>query len=231
MWVRICCWPPITRLSTKSASPSPRAPRTPSGRGRPRRGIADEPPQQPHCSRIPMRSVADVGAAWVRLAVLAPAPIRVAREVELRAVGIEHEDDPDLTAVDELRDLLVDAVVIGEDTEQVQRLLDRHVLVTVVSGCEQHLWLAFVHRDVVADLGRPEVPTPVAIADREEIDDSRVGCLDHVDLVPSSRGSCGRARPRPGSRRGGRTRRAGPGPSGSDGDDTRRVRRSGDSRP
>ena len=75
-----------------------------------------------------------------------------------------------------------DAVVVGQQVEQVERLLDGHVLAGVVEGVEQDLGLGLVDRDVVADLGRPDRPALVARPDREDVDDRRLGRLDGLDL-------------------------------------------------
>ena len=55
---------------------------------------------------------------------------------------------------------------------------------------EQDLGLVLVGRDVVADLGRPEVPAAVTLADREDVDDVRMGGLDARGSPRPSRGSC-----------------------------------------
>ena len=53
----------------------------------------------------------------------------------------------------------------------------------MVGRVEEDLGLVLVGRDVVADLGRPDVPALYALADREEVDDVRMGGLHRVDLV------------------------------------------------
>ena len=105
-----------------------------------------------------------------------------AREVVDEPVGIDGEDDPDLAGVDDVRDLGIDAVVVGQEMEQVQRLLDRQVLAGVVQCVEEDLGLALIDGHVVADLRRPDIATLVALADAEDMDDVRVRDLGRLDV-------------------------------------------------
>ncbi len=66
--------------------------------------------------------------------------------------------------------------------EQVDGLLERDVLAGVVQAVEQDLRLGLVVVDVVADLGRPDLPALVGLADAEEADDVRMGILHGPDL-------------------------------------------------
>ena len=74
------------------------------------------------------------------------------------------------------------SVVVGEPVEDVQGHLEAHVLVGVVDAVEQDLGLVLVDADVVADLGRPQLPALVALADGEQVDDVRVRGGDRMDL-------------------------------------------------
>jgi len=59
---------------------------------------------------------------------------------------------------------------------------DREVLPGVVQRVEEDLGLVLVGPHVVADLRRPQLSALVALADREDLDDRRVGGGDRVDL-------------------------------------------------
>ncbi len=83
---------------------------------------------------------------------------------------------------DEARDGRVRAVVIRQQVQGVERLFDGHVLAGMVEGVEQDLGLSLVHRDVVADLRRPDGPAQVAGPEPEDIDDRRFGRLDGLDV-------------------------------------------------
>ena len=125
---------------------------------------------------------ADRRRAGVRLAVLAPGAVRVAGQVVHEAVGIDREDEPDLAAVDEGLDAGVAGVAVGQDVEQVERLLDGEMLAGVEPGVDEDLRLRLVERDVVADLGCPDGSPLVAAPDREDVDDARVGGFDGLDV-------------------------------------------------
>ncbi len=129
----------------------------------------------------------DVARPGVWLAVLAPRAVgRVgavnAGQVVLGTVRVDVEDDPDLASVHEGGHGRVRPVVVGEEMERVEGLLERQVLAGVVEGVEEDLGLGLVRGDVVADLGDPDVPTLVALADRVDLDDVGVGRGDGVDL-------------------------------------------------
>ncbi len=98
------------------------------------------------------------------------------------AVGIDAEDDPDLARVHDVRDAGVLAVAVGEPVQDVQGHLDAHVLVGMGVAVEEDLGLVLVGGHVVGDLGRPQLATLVALADREPLDDVRVGGLDGEDV-------------------------------------------------
>ena len=98
------------------------------------------------------------------------------------AVRIHREDDPGLALVDERADRLVGRVVLGQDPQQVQRLLDGQPLAGVMKGVDEDLGLVLVLGDVVGDLGDPDVAAAVARADRADLDELRVGRLGGVDL-------------------------------------------------
>ena len=143
----------------------------------------------------------DRARARVRLAVLAPGAVGRTGEVVFGAVGVDREDDPDLAAVDDVGDPLVGAVAIRQPAQDRQRLLEREVLAGVVESVEHDLGLGLVGRDVVGDLGDPQVAAPVALADRAERDDVRMGGLGGRGSRRPSRRRCGTPSRRPGSRR------------------------------
>ena len=105
--------------------------------------------------------------------------------------GLTDEDDPDLARVDDVRDPGVGAVAVGQPAQDRERLLEREVLAGVVEPVEQDLGLGLVGRDVVGDLGDPDVAALVALADRADLDDVRVGGLGGLDRRRPSRRRCG----------------------------------------
>ena len=108
--------------------------------------------------------------------------IRRTGEVIFPAVGIDHEDDPDLARVDELGDLGVRAVAVAQPAQDRKGLLDREVLARVVQPIEQHLGLVLVGRHVVGHLRRPDGAVLVALPDRRNVDDGRVVGLGLLNL-------------------------------------------------
>ena len=157
----------------------------------------------------------------VALQVLAPRPVWRAGEVVAHAVGVEGEDDEHLARVHEACHGLVRPVVARQPAEERERLLGRQVLPCVMQGVDQDLRLRLVLRDVVADLGHPDVQAQGALADREQGHDRRVvhgGLLDLVDqlrpvVVPAVGG--GPVRLRGGDRGGGRQDKGGGDQQGS----------------
>ena len=157
----------------------------------------------------------------VALQVLAPGPVRRAGEVVAHAVRVEGEDDEHLARVHEACHGLVRPVVARQPAEERERLLGRQVLPCVMEGVDQHLRLRLVLRDVVADLGHPDVQTPGARADRGQGHDRRVvhgRLLDLGDqlrpvVVPAVGG--GPVRFRGGDRGGGRQDKGGGDQQGS----------------
>ena len=83
---------------------------------------------------------------------------------------------------DDGRDPRVVAVAIDEPVHDRERHLGGHVLVGVVPAVEHDLGLGLVDADVVGDLDRPDVAALVALADREAVDDVRVGGRHRGDL-------------------------------------------------
>ena len=139
----------------------------------------------------------EVGAhgarAGVGLAVLAPAAIRVAAQVVLQAIGVDHGDDPDASRVHDVGDALAEgrglAVLAGQQLEDVEGHLGRQVLTGVMQPIEHDLGLALVGADVVADLRREDGPALVAVAEGEDTHDVRVRGLgiherlDHLGVA------------------------------------------------
>ncbi len=126
---------------------------------------------------------ADARRAAVRLAVLAPLAVRVPGQVVLGAVGVDRRDDPDLVAVDDVRDPRVRTVSVGEPAQDRQALLEREVLASVVQRIEQDLRFGLVGSDVVGDLDDVDIATLVRGPDRADLHDVGVGRLGvHEDL-------------------------------------------------
>ena len=65
------------------------------------------------------------------------------------------------------------AVVVREQMDDLERLLDSQMLARVVQALHEHLGLALVLGDVVADLDCPDRAAFVALADRLLGDDRR----------------------------------------------------------
>src|SRR4029079_10397056 len=63
------------------------------------------------------------GRAWRRLAVLAPRVEVPTGDVELGAIGVDDEDDPDLATVDDRGDPWIGAVALGQPVEDACRHL------------------------------------------------------------------------------------------------------------
>ena len=106
----------------------------------------------------------------------------VAGEVVLEAVGVDHEDDPGAPLVDEAGHPLALAVSAGEEVQDIDGHLRAQVLPGVVEAVEEDLGLTLVEARVVADLGRPELATLVALADGEDADDVRVRGRHRLDV-------------------------------------------------
>ena len=117
-----------------------------------------------------------------RLAILAPVVEPAAGDVEFLAVGVDHEDDPDLTRVDDVRDPRVVAIAVDEPVHDREGHLGGHVLVGVVPAVEHDLGLGLIDADVVRDLDCPDVAALVALADREAMDDVGVRGGQRGDL-------------------------------------------------
>ena len=149
------------------------------------------------------------GRAGIGLAVLAPGSIRGAGQVVLAAVGVDHEDDVDLAAVDDVRDPLVRAVAVGQPAQDREALLDRQVLAGVVEAVEEDLGLGLVGLDVVGDLRGPDLAALVALADREAPGRWPGGRRRPCSAPRPSRRRCGSGSRSRGSRRRRRVRRRG----------------------
>jgi hypothetical protein len=104
------------------------------------------------------------------LTVLAPGAVGTGGDVVLAAVGVDVEDDVDLAAVDQRPDLRVGVVFAGQLVEQVEAHLDGEVLAGVLAALEEHLGFGLVGRDVVADLGSPQLAALVGAPDAEPPD-------------------------------------------------------------
>ncbi len=182
---RICCRPPTTRRGDEVAH-RPGLGRRERLRAvvRDRLGVpAGAAADAPAVAVVPVEIGADGARARRRLAVLAPVVEAAALDVELRAVGVHREHDPDLARVHDRGDPRARSVAVREPVEDAQRHLQAHVLVGVVEAVVQDLGLGLVAADVVADLRRQQLAAPVALADREQVDDARVGGGDRLDLV------------------------------------------------
>ena len=110
-----------------------------------------------------------------RLAVLAPVVELAAGDVVLGAVRVDHEDDPDLAAVDDVRDPRVGPVAVDEPVEDVRVISAPMCSSAWVPPSNRTSGSASSTADVVGDLGRPDVAALVALADREALDDVGVG--------------------------------------------------------
>ena len=221
----ICCRPPMTRLFTKSRMAGSPARRTASGRDTGwttcARGTATA---RPSIVVVAVQVGADGGGPGIRLAVLAPRAVWVPGQVELSTVGVDHEHDEDLAAVDEPRDPLIRAVVVGQPAQDRQGLLRRQVLTGMVEGIEHDLGLRLVRGDVVGDLGGPDLAALVGRADGELLHDVRGGPPRPGPVPRPSRCRCDSRNPWPGNRRP-RPGRRSPGRAGWTG--RRRPRTSG----
>ncbi len=117
-----------------------------------------------------------------RLAVLAPVAIDTRGVVELGPVRVEVEHDPQLSRVDAARGVDIGPVSIHQRMQETDGGLDPHVLAGVMTGDDEHLRLGLIGRDVVADLGRPQLATLPAATDAEALDDARMGRCDRGHL-------------------------------------------------
>ena len=122
------------------------------------------------------------GRPRIRLAVLAPVVVLAPGDVVFGAVRVHEEHDPDLARIDDLRDPGVRSVTVGQPAQDPQRHLDAHVLVGVVAPIDHDFRLTLVGRHVVRDLGGPELPSEIALADGEPPDDVGVRGLGGSDL-------------------------------------------------
>ena len=156
---RICCRPPTTRRGEEVAhGPGLRRRERLGPVVRDRLGVLAGPAAQaPAVVVVPVEVGPDRARSRRRLAVLAPEVEVAALDVELRAVGVHREHDPDLARVDDRGDPRARPVAVGQPVEDVQGHLEAHVLVGVVEAVEQDLGLVLVGPDVVADLGRPQL--------------------------------------------------------------------------
>ena len=146
------------------------------------RARAGPPAATPVIAVVAVEIRPDRRCPWCRLAVLAPVVEAAAGDVEFLAVRVDHEHDPDLTRVDDVRDSRVVTVAIDEPVHDREGHLGGHVLVGVVPAVEHDLGLGLVDADVVRDLDRPDVAALVALADREAMDDVGVRGGQRGDL-------------------------------------------------
>ncbi len=109
----------------------------------------------------------DIAGPGRRLAVLAPVVEPAVADVVVGAIRVDREDEPDLAAVDDVRDARVRAISVDQPAHDLDDHLGAHVLVGVVAAVEQDLGLGLIGRDVVRDLHRPHVAAAVALADAE----------------------------------------------------------------
>ena len=83
---------------------------------------------------------------------------------------------------DEAGDPGVGSVALGEPAEDRERLLEREMLPSVMEAVEHDLGLGLVDGDVVRHLRDPQSAAFVALADRAQLDDVRMGGLGRLDL-------------------------------------------------